>query len=136
MVDERPDPVYKYIDDKINELKQEYLHPLSDRLDSLTGALLTVRAFLVSQSVLTQAERYGVPVDSNVLVSQLQSALSTLYGRLAEQALPEDAYAKWKTDVRKRLSNIFTPQQVDALVPASSSWEEIIRISNLGEERG
>ena len=128
MVDNNINPLEKiYIDSEIKRLKQEYLHPMEEKIDLLTATIVDMRALLVSQYINSKANRFGF---SNAVARELQNALSTLRGRLAEKALPEDAYAKWRTDIRKRLSSIITPQQMEALMQ-TSSWEEIIGFSTL-----
>ena len=118
MVDNNINPLEKiYIDSEIKRLKREYIDPIQDKIDSLTATIVDMRALLVSQYINSKVNRFGF---SNAVAQELTNALSTLRGRLAAKALPEDEYAKWRADIRKRLSSLRTPQQAEALTP--SCW--------------
>jgi hypothetical protein len=130
------DPLEKmYIDSEINKLKRGELSQLEDKIDSLTRALVETKASLITQAILTQILFKAVDPTPKKLVNnfifQMDSALSYLRGRLSEEAIPEDAFRDWYSDMRKRLSNILTAPELDSLLPPSSSWEKLLPIPGL-----
>ena len=113
----------------LDEIKEE-IALLNDKIDSLTRALVETKASLITQSILSQilwkAVKPHPKTTVDKLTNPLSDSLSYLRGRLSEDAIPEDAFSDWYSDLRNRLSSILTPSELDSLLPVSSPWGKLL----------
>lgn len=128
MTSEQLDPIYGVVEDKIAEIQEQII--------GLQRALIEVKVSFISQIIYFNSfTTFNFPQNiRDNLTNELNSTLSHLRGRLSEGAIPEDAFEDWRKDIRKRLSHIFTSQQVDSLIPSSSEWLNLLGVQGTEEE--
>ena len=115
-----------YIDKQINELKEYYIEPLENKIESLQGSVVELKASLVSQTIYFNAFLDKNFSHKTKLISVLNGTLEKLRGRLEENAPPEEAYDKWLSDIERGLSGIFTKEAIKEFISSSASWKDII----------
>ena len=126
---------------------EERLGLLDDKVSGVQRALVELRAFLISRvtasnlswkivwKCLSEGEYdEDMARQHNAILSELRVALASLRGRLAEEAMPEDALRYWVRDARKRLSDIVGREEAESLIPSSSDWGKIIGLAGLEVE--
>lgn len=130
---------------ELEEIK-ERIGLLDDNVTGVQRAIVELKAFNISQSIhvklMMQAYREYISGGSEYnniiekhhdIVIELNLALASLRGKLAEEAIPEDAYKYWIKDARKRLSRIVGAEEANSLV-GSSDWGKIIGFPGLEVE--
>lgn len=124
---------------EIEEIIEERIGLLDDRLNGVQRALVEFRAVIVSEYIhynsmlkilrkcISGAGEWDTMVkEHDRIVTELNVALASLRGKLSEEAIPEDAHKDWVKDARKRLSGILGSDKADFLVGPSFDWEKII----------
>ena len=137
VMNENIDPIYEYIDKRIDERIAHEQNLLDYKITAIQRVLVEIRARFLNEQILSHDIIKELDETKNILysrkykriVSSMTSALSTLQGKLNEEAPPEDVYKEWIVDVRTILSGDFTPQQVELLLFQSSIWEKMMGIS-------
>jgi hypothetical protein len=126
------DPVYAYIDKQIADAKQE-VYNLQNQVVALQRVLVESRAAQFTERVCESAlvRKANKP---RTTARSLALALSNLRGRLAEDAFPDEAYATWLQDIRKRLLRIFKPQDVESLLYESFPWKDVIGFQDVDDQ--
>ncbi len=129
------------------------LNEIKDRIGLLDGevtgvqrAIVELKAYTISQGIQLKfmmefyreymsggRKNINMAEKHNEIVIELNVALASLRGKLAEEAIPEDAYKYWKKDARKRLSRIVGAEEANSLI-ASVDWEKIIGFPDLEVE--
>jgi len=137
---------FLYYGRRLKEIKEE-MALLDDKVSGVQRALVEFRAFNISRSILSnlmteiiwrwldEGDRDNDMVRKhNEIGSELRVALASLRGKLAEEAVPEDAFKYWIKDARKRLSGIVGAEEADSLIPSSYDWGKIIGLPGLEVE--
>ncbi len=134
MATENVDPVYSYIDRYIDTALQsmkDNIQCLQEQVLGLQRTAVRSRAVLLSQRIAQHRSVAPLSVSAaddsrrayKDTMDGVNDALATLRGRLAEEALPEDAYSGWLLDVRTKLLAILKPADVDDILSGSAAWE-------------
>ncbi|OGN96517.1 MAG: hypothetical protein A2Z77_07625 [Chloroflexi bacterium RBG_13_51_36] len=129
--------------EEIRDLK-ERIGVLDDRVSGVQRALVEFKALNISQTISNNLWMKGVGVylnegtadndtaeKYNEITSELRVALASLRGKLAEEAIPEDAYKDWIKDARRRLSKIVGANEADSLIGGSYDWGKIIGLRDI-----
>ena len=111
----------------IEELRKDDVKSLREKVDLLHRALVDIKATQVAQNILAEVHStYGVDEGKVLeLTRQLEIALSVMRSRLRETSIPEDAYLKWRMEIRHLLRKVVSAEQLDILIPRSFSWDEL-----------
>ena len=111
-------------DKRITNLEQD-VRLLQEQVISIQRVLVEIGARTLADSII--GDQLFKDLDTRTqrtIRDRIRSAISTLRGRLGEDAIPEDAYNDFCASVRLGLQSIFTSEQIDSLMSVSSAWKK------------
>jgi hypothetical protein len=134
------------IKEEIGEI-EERLGLLDDKVSGVQRALVEFRALIITRGISSDSWTKifwkwldegscdeDMAREHNAILNELRLALASLRGKLAEEAIPEDAYKAWRRDARKRLSEIVGAKEADSLIGGSNDWGKIIGLPDIEVE--
>jgi len=130
MAREEVDPIYGYVDGKIEELKQDLLfneiYPLRDEIRRVANHLVMTYVVYFSDRLLQRTSKFSYAKRQR-MERAIHSRASHLQGRLDEGADPYDVLVDWTDRLRKNLSGELSEKELDRYIPNVNSFRFLAR---------